>query len=97
MKKIAVVLAVIVLVASVMSFAIAAETKMGTIKSVDAKAGTVVLTVDGKDMALKADKGVDLSKCKAGDKIEASIEHDMLKGVKEAAAPKAKPKAAVGC
>jgi hypothetical protein len=97
MKKIAVVLAVVVLVASLMSLAVAAEMKMGTIKSVDAKAGMVVLTVDGKDMTLKADKSVDLSKCKAGDKVEASIDHDMLKSMKAEAAPKAKPKAAVGC
>ncbi len=97
MKRIAVVLAVVVLVASLVSLAIAAETKMGTIKSLDAKAGTVVLTVDGKDMTLKADKSVDLGKLKAGEKVEASIEKDTLKSVKAEAAPKAKPKAAVGC
>jgi len=96
MKKIVVVLAVVVLVASIMSFAIAAETKMGTIKSVDAKAGMVMLTVDGKDMHLTADKAVDLSKVKAGDKVEVAVDNNMIKSMK-AEAPKAKPKAAVGC
>jgi Cu/Ag efflux protein CusF len=92
MKKIAVVLAAVILVVSLVSFAFAAETKKGTIKSVDAKAGTVVLTADGADMTLKADKSVDLGKVKAGDKVEASIENDVLMSVKAA-----KRKAVVGC
>jgi hypothetical protein len=96
MKKIAAVLAVVVLVVSMVSMVFAADTQKGTIKSVDAKAGTVVFCADGgKDVTLKADKAVDLTKVKAGDKIEASIEKDALMGVKAAAA--AKPKAAVGC
>jgi Cu/Ag efflux protein CusF len=98
MKKISVVLAVVVLVVSLVSLAIAAEMTKGTIKSVDAKAGMVMLTVDGKDMHLTADKSVDLSGLKAGDKVEASLENHMIKSIKaEAAAPKAKPKASVGC
>ncbi len=92
MKKIAAVLAVVVLVAALASLAFAA-TEKGTVKSVDAKAGSVVLTVNGKDMALKADKSVDLGKLKAGDKVEADVENGVVKSVKEAA----KPKAAVGC
>ncbi len=95
MKKIAVVLAVVVLVVSLVSLAVA-DTKKGTVKSVDAKAGSVVLTVDGKDMTLKADKSVDLGTLKAGEKVEANVEKDVLKSVK-AEAPAAKPKAAVGC
>ena len=95
MKKVFAILAVVVLVVSLASLAFAADTKMGTIKSVDAKAGTIVLTIDGKDATLKADKSVDLSKCKAGDKVEVSVEKDMVKSIKAAAA--AKPKAAVGC
>ena len=91
MKKIASAAAVVVLVVSMVSFAFA-ETKKGTVKSVDATAGSVVLTVDGKDTTLKADKSVDLGKLKAGDKVEADVEKDMLKSVKAA-----KPKAAVGC
>ena len=96
MKKIGVVLAVVILVASLMSLAIAAEMKMGTIKSVDAKAGMVMLTVDGKDMHLTADKSVDLSHVKAGEKVEVTVDNNMIKSIK-AEAPKAKPKAAVGC
>jgi hypothetical protein len=64
----------------------------GTIKSVDAKAGTVVLSADGKDMNLTADKSVDLGKVKAGDKVEATVENDVLKSVKAQ-----KKKAPVGC
>lgn len=93
MKKIAAAVAVVVLVVSMVSFAFA-DTKKGTVKSVDAKAGSVVLTVDGKDMTLKADKSVDLGKLKAGEKVEATVENDTLKSVKAEAA---KPKAAVGC
>jgi len=74
MKKVTAVLAVVVLVVSLVSLAFASDMKKGTVKSVDAKAGTIVLTVDGKDETLKADKGVDLGKVKAGDKVEASVE-----------------------
>ena len=93
MKKAAVILAVAVLVVSLVSLAFAGG-NMATVKSVDAKAGTIVLTMDGKDVTLKADKSVDLGKVKAGDKVEATVEKDMVKSIKAAAA---KPKAAVGC
>ena len=96
MKKASVVLAVVVLVVSLVSLVFAGG-MMATVKSVDAKAGTIVLTMDGKDMTLKADKGVDLTKVKAGDKVEASVEKDMVKSIKAAAPAAAKPKAAVGC
>jgi cold shock CspA family protein len=91
MKKIAVVVAVVLLVVSLGSFAFAEEMK-GAIKSVDAAAGTVVLSSGGKDVTLKADKAVDLNTLKAGQKVEATVENDVLKSVKIA-----KPKAAVGC
>ena len=100
MKKITAVLAVMVLVVSMVSLVFAAEMKKGTIKSVDAKAGTVVFSAEGTntDTTLKVDKSVDLSKVKAGDKVDASIEKDTLKHVMTLpAAPAAKPKAAVGC
>jgi Cu/Ag efflux protein CusF len=100
MKKIAVVLAVVVLVVSLVSLAFAAGMQKGTIKSVDAKAGTVVFCAEGgKDVTLKADKAVDLGKLKAGDKVEASVEKDTLTHVMAApaAAPAAKQKAPVGC
>ncbi len=93
MKKTAAVVAAVVLVVALVSLAFAAETKKGTIKSVDAKAGTVELTADGSDVTLKADKSVDLGKLKAGDKVEASIEKDVLMSVK----PAKKPRASVGC
>ncbi len=100
MKKVAAVIAVVVLVVAFGSLAGAAGMQKGTIKSVDAKAGTVVFCAEGteKDVTLKAGKGVDLSKVKAGDKVEASVEKDMLMHVMAApAAPAAKPKASVGC
>ncbi len=96
MKKVAIVLAAAVLVVSLVSFVFAAEMQKGTIKSVDEKAGTVVFCPEGtnKDMTLKADKSV-LGHVKAGEKVEVSVENDMLKHVMPA--PAAKPKAAVGC
>jgi hypothetical protein len=102
MKKAAAILAVVVLVVSLVSLAVAAGPMNGTIKSVDAKAGTAVFCAEGTttDVTLKADKAVDLSKVKAGDKVEAMIEQGTLKSVKAAAAPAApaaKKKAAVGC
>ena len=102
MKKIAVVLAVVVLLVSLVSLAFAAGMNMqkGTIKNVDAKAGTVVFCEEGtnKDVTLKADKAVDLSKVKAGDKVEVSIEKNTLKHMMAApAAAPAPKKAPVGC
>ena len=98
MKKVAAILAVVILVVSLVSLVFAAEAKMGTIKAVDAKAGTVTFCPEGTntDMTLKADKSVDLSKVKAGDKVEVSVDKDTMKSMK-AAAPAAKPKASVGC
>lgn len=96
MKKVAAVLAVVVLVVSMVSLVFAAEAKKGTIKSVDAKAGTVVFCAEGTnaDVTLKADKSVDLGKVKAGEKVEISVEKDALMSVKASAAAK---KAPVGC
>jgi hypothetical protein len=101
MKKFAVVIAVMVLVVSLVSLAVASDMMKGTIKSVDTKAGSFVLSVDGgKDVTLKADKAVELSKCKVGDKVEVSADKGMAMSMKSAAAPAAAPaakKAPVGC
>ena len=100
MKKIVAILVAVVMVAAMASMVFAADMQKGTIKSVDAKAGTVVFCAEGtnKDTTLKAEKGVDLSKVKAGDKVEVSVEKDMLKHMMVApAAPAAKPRPAVGC
>jgi hypothetical protein len=96
MKKIVAVLAVMVLVVSLVSLAFAADAMVkGTIKSVDAKAGKVTFCPEGgKDEALKADKSVDLSKVKAGDKVEASVHKGMLMSMKAVAAPAAAAPAA---
>jgi hypothetical protein len=99
MKKAAAVLAVVVMVVSLVSLGFAADTMKGTVKSVDAKAGTIVLTTDsGKDEALTADNSVDLGKVKACDAVEASVEKNVVKSLKmAAAAPAKKRKSAVGC
>jgi hypothetical protein len=97
MKKIVAVLAVAVfaVVLASVAFAGMAGMEKGTIKSVDAKAGTVVFCPEGgKDMTLKADKGVDLNTLKVGDKVEASVEKDVLKHVMAAPAAEAAPAAA---
>lgn len=92
MKKLAVV-AVVLSLCLMVSVAFAGTVK-GVVKSVDAKAGTIVVTVDGKDESFKAGKGVDLGKFKAGDKVEVSADKDTATEIKIGVA---KPKAAVGC
>jgi hypothetical protein len=96
MKKVSAILAVVVLVVSMVSMVFAAEAKKGTIKGVDAKAGTVVFCAEGTttDSTLKVDKSVDLGKVKVGDKVEIMVDKDTVTGVKAAAAAK---KPAVGC
>jgi len=99
MKKLSVVLVVVLSLCLVVSLAFAADMK-GTVKSVDAKAGSVVLTVDGKDATFKADKAVDLGKVKAGDKVAFTADKDVVKSIKADAAPAAAApakKAPVGC
>jgi len=97
MKKVAAVLAVAVMVVSLFSLAVAAEMQKGTVKAVDAKAGTVTFCPEGSntDVVLKADKSVDLGAVKAGEKVEISTEKDTVMSLK--AAPAAKRKAPVGC
>jgi cbb3-type cytochrome oxidase subunit 3 len=93
MKKLSVIGLLVLSLCLVATMAFAAMThKKGVVKSVDEKAGTIVLTVDGKDMTLKADKGVDLKDVKEGAKVGAMIDGDMVKHI----APD-KPKAVVGC
>lgn len=95
MKKVAAVLAVAVMVVSLFSLAFAAEMQKGTVKAVDAKAGTMTFVADGTTaaVALKADKAVNLGAVKVGDKVEISVEKDTVMSVKAAAAKKAP----VGC
>jgi carbon monoxide dehydrogenase subunit G len=95
MKRVAAIVTAAVLVVALASFAFAAE-KTGTIKAVDANAGTITFAPEGggADMTLKADKGVDLSKVKADTKASVTVENDMVKEIKEV---KAKKKAPVGC
>lgn len=83
MKKLLVVAVAVVLVVSLSVVAFAAEMKKGVVKSVDAKAGTIVFTVEGgSDMNLKVDKGVDLNNVSVGMKAEISIQDDVVKEIK---------------
>jgi len=95
MKKLSAVVVVVLSLCLIASLALAAHhIKKGAVKSVDAKAGSIVVTVDGKDMTFKAGKGVDLSKFKAGDKVEVATDKDVATEIKAAAPAK---KAPVGC
>jgi hypothetical protein len=89
MKKVAAVLAVVVMVVSLSSLAFASEKVK--IKSVDAKAGTIVYVEDGKDMTKQVDKSVELDKVKAGDTVRIDVENDMVTKMRKVS------KAAVGC
>jgi len=103
MKKLSVVLIVVLSICLVASLALASHhIKKGAVKSVDAKASSIVVTVDGKDMTFKAGKGVDVSKFKAGDKVEVATDKDVATEIKAVAAPAAAApapakKAPVGC
>jgi hypothetical protein len=90
MKKLSVVLVVVLSLCFVVSLAFAADMK-GTVKSADAKAGSIVVTVDGKDMTYKAGKDVDVAKFKAGDKVDVTTDKDVATAIKAA------KKAPVGC
>ncbi len=95
MKKRAAVLIAVILVAVVASSTFAAESRKGTIKAVDPKAGTITFCPEGtqKDMTLKADKSIDLTTVKPDTKAEVTVDKDTVKDIKEMK----KPKASVGC
>jgi hypothetical protein len=93
MKKVAAVIAVAVFVVSVVSMAFAADMKHATVKSVDAKAGTIVYTVEGgADETMKVDKSVDLSSVQAGEKVMLEVENGTVMSVNAA-----RHRAPVGC
>jgi hypothetical protein len=92
MKKAAAVIAVMVMVIALVSSVFAADAMKGTVKSVDAKAGTIVLSMDGKDETLKVDASVDLDQVKSGAKVEVTIEKDTVTSLKAT-----KKRAPIGC
>jgi hypothetical protein len=58
-------------------------TEKGTIKSVDPQNGTLVFcSSEGKDVTLKIDKSIGLDTIKAGDKVEISVENNVVKNIK---------------
>jgi len=93
MKRIAVILTAVVFVLSIAVVAAAAgTTQTGTIKSVDAKAGTIVFMPDGgRETTLNVDKSVDLGKVKPGSKATITMENDVVTSIK------AKRREIVGC
>ncbi len=95
MKKVAYVLASLLLIVSLASFGFGAESQKGTIKGVDAGTGTITFCPEGtnQDVKLKADKSLDLTRIKPDTKAEITVDKDTVKDVKELK----KPKAAVGC
>ena len=92
MKKVSAVLVVVLSLCLAVSMAFAAETKKGVVKSVDEKAGAIVLTVGGKDETIKAGTGVDLKAVKAGSKATVTVDGGVATKVEAD-----KPKASVGC
>lgn len=94
MKKVTAVLAAVVMVVSLVSLVFAgSDYQTVTIKSMDAAAGTMVVTgEDGKEMTMKLDKSVDLKKVKDGEKVKIMVENDMVTKMKPA-----RSKQAVGC
>jgi hypothetical protein len=98
MKRTVLVLIAVVLILSMAAPTLlsAAESQKGTIKNVDTHAGTITFCPEGttKDMTLKTDKSVDLSKVKPDMKAEIMMDKDnRVKDIKEMA----KPKPMVGC
>jgi hypothetical protein len=84
MRKLTAVLAAAIMVVALGSLVFAAEMQKGTIKSVDAKTGTVVFCPEGTntDVTLKADDSVDVKSVKVGEKVEVTVDKNVLKGVK---------------
>ncbi len=95
MKRTAAILIPVIFIVSLAAIAFAADTRKGTIKGVDTKAGTITFCPEGtdKDMTLKADKSVDLSNVKPETKVAVTLDKNTVKGIKEMK----KPKAPVGC
>ncbi len=99
MKKAAVVLAVVVMVVSLVSLGFAADlaagsVMKGTIKSVDAKASSIVLKTDaGKEETLLVDKSVALAAVGKKDEVEVSIDKNVVTSLKITK----KARAAMGC
>lgn len=95
MKRFAAVLISVVVIIALAAVAFAADAQKGTIKGVDTKAGTITFCPEGsnKDITLKADKGVDLTKVKPDTKAEVTVDKETVKDIKEIK----KPKPAVGC
>jgi hypothetical protein len=84
MKKIAAMIVASALVSLLSSTALAAETKSGTIKKVDAAARTITFRQDraDKDEVLKVDQAVDLKAVKAEAKAEVTVDDGVVKGIK---------------
>ena len=100
MKKIAILMSVVMLIALTAGFAMAAEKPAakvamlsGDVSKIDTKAGTISVMVGGKEMALKAEAKL-LEGIAVGDKVNIEETGGVLKSIKKAAAaPAAAPAA----
>ena len=94
MKKLAVLLSVLMLVAFTSGVSLAkskakaakVHTETGEIVSVDAQTGTAVLKVKGKDQTLKAEPKM-LEGLQAGEKVTIQKSGNMIKSIKPVTAP----------
>jgi hypothetical protein len=83
-RKISICFTAMLMVSLHAAISISAEVQKGIIKSVDTKTGTVVfMSTNGQDVTLTPDKSLELNTIKAGDKVEISVENNMLKSIKE--------------
>ncbi len=61
-----------------------AEVQKGIIKSVDPKTSTVIFSsTTGQEATLTVDKSLELDKIKAGDKVEISVENNIVKNIQQ--------------
>jgi len=95
MKKIAILMSVLMLIALTAGITMAKEKKAakleamsGEVVKVDAKAKSIVIKVDGKDVTLKADAKL-LEGIAVGDKVNIEESGKVLKSIKKVEAPKA--------
>ncbi|HSN92782.1 MAG TPA: hypothetical protein VLS93_16235 [Anaeromyxobacteraceae bacterium] len=84
MKKLSAIVAVVLSLFLLVPTVASAESVKGTIKQVDAKAGTITFAREGKkeQEVLTVDKAVDLGKVKANSKARLTLEGGLVKEIK---------------
>lgn len=84
MKRLSAIVAVVLSLCLLLPTAASADSVKGTIKQVDAKAGTITFAREGKtdQEVLSVDKSVDLGKVKANSKARLTLEGGVVKEIK---------------